>query len=67
VRIPNLKPGEVVAYRDNGDDTITLTKVNGEASEPFPEGSLSEYVADWNKEFGPVARGLKVPVPPKED
>jgi hypothetical protein len=51
IRIPSLKPGEVLAYQDNGNDTYTLTKVKAAATEPFPEGSLKQYAEERDEEF----------------
>jgi hypothetical protein len=66
VQLPDAKPGQVFAYTPNGDGTATLTLVRAEAKEPFPKGSLIKYVDEWNKEFAPVARKMKIPAPPED-
>ncbi len=43
VRINDLRPGQVVCYTNNGDDSFTLTLVKAEAKEAFPPGSLLKY------------------------
>jgi hypothetical protein len=65
IRIPDLKPGQVLAYQGNADGSVTLTPVKAEVEEPFPPGSLTKHVKEWNKEFGPMAVAMKVPVPPE--
>lgn len=37
VRIPDLKPGQILAYQDNGDGTLTLTPVKRTLKKPSPE------------------------------
>jgi hypothetical protein len=44
VRIPNVKPGQIFAYDNHGDGTITLTEVKAERKERFPRGSLLKYI-----------------------
>ena len=43
VRLPDAKPGQVFAYANNGDGSVTLTPVQPEAKERFPRGSLLKY------------------------
>ena len=43
IRIADLKPGQVLAYTANGDDSFTLTLVKAEAKVAFPPGSLVKY------------------------
>ncbi len=43
VQLPDIKPGQIFAVQDNGDNTITLTKVKAERAEAFPKGSLKKY------------------------
>ena len=43
VRIPAASPGQVFAYDDTGNGTITLTPLKRQAEEPFPPGSLAKY------------------------
>jgi hypothetical protein len=66
IRIPDLKPGQVLAYEGNSDGTVTLTPVKPQVTEPFPPGSLAKHVKEWNKDCGPMAAAMKVPVPPEE-
>jgi hypothetical protein len=63
IRIPTASPGQVFAFEDHGDGSITLTVVHADRKQRFPKGSLVKHVADWNKEFAPVAKKMKVPVP----
>ena len=43
VRLPDVKPLQVLAYEHNGDGSFTLRPVK-DAPEPFPKGSLSKYI-----------------------
>jgi hypothetical protein len=43
VRIADFKPGQILAYTNNGDNTFTLTLVKAEPKERFPRGSLLKY------------------------
>ena len=43
VRLPDAKPGQVFAYANNGDGSLTLTPVRAEGKERFPHGSLLKY------------------------
>jgi hypothetical protein len=43
VRISDLKPGQVLSYTNNGNNTFTLTLVKAEARQTFPPGSLLKY------------------------
>ena len=62
VQLPDVKPGQIFAVQDNGDDTITLTKVKAAAKEPFPPGSLVKEVDRMNREWADTAG--KMPIPP---
>jgi hypothetical protein len=44
VRIGDAKPGQVFAYANNGDGSITLTQVKAERKPRFPRGSLLKYL-----------------------
>lgn len=44
VRIPDVAPRTKFAYQNNGDGTITLTRVTAERKERFPRGSLLKYL-----------------------
>jgi len=66
-QIPGLKPGVVVACVDNGDNTITLTKVTAATKESFPPGSLLKYMTEARDgRMSALAKGMKIP-PPRED
>jgi len=62
VRLPDAKPGQVLAIRDNGDGSITLIPVKPDTKEPFPRGSLRKLVDEMNREW----HGVK-PVVPEPD
>lgn len=64
VQLPDVKPGQVFAFQDNGDDTITLIKVKAERKEPFPRGSLLKYLgAERDARDTAVANATVVGVP----
>lgn len=64
VQLPDVKPGQVFAVRDNGDDTITLTKVKAERKEPFPRGSLLKYFTkERDAEETAIAKGCIIGLP----
>lgn len=69
VVLPGIKGGLVFALESPGEGQFLLTQVKKKAvkpHDPYPEGSLSKYVDEWNQEMAPVARKMKVPAPPKE-
>jgi hypothetical protein len=66
VRLACTKPGQVLAVTENADGSITLTPVKADVKEPFPRGSLVKAAEDWNREWAPLARTVKVPPPPKD-
>ena len=64
VRIADLKPGQVVAYSNNGDDTFTLTVLKTKERLAFPPGSLARYFTDEkNKEELALLAGCSLEVP----
>jgi hypothetical protein len=64
VRLPDAKPGQVLAIQDNGDGSVTLRPVNkADAKERFPRGSLRKLVDEMNREW----KGVKLPVPSVSD
>jgi hypothetical protein len=64
IRIPDLKPGQVLAYQDNGDGSVTLTPVKPDAKEPFPKGSLLKYLdAERDARDTAIAQGTIIGVP----
>jgi len=44
VRIPDAKPGQVFAYENNADGSVTLTPIKIEAKHRFPRGTLKKYI-----------------------
>ena len=44
VQLPDAKPNQVFSYVLNSDGSLTLTPVGAIAQEPFPPGSLLEYM-----------------------
>ena len=69
VILPDIKPGQVFALETPGEGQFLLTivkKADVQPHDPYPEGSLSKYVDDWNKEFAGMAKKMPVIVPPEE-
>lgn len=44
IRLPDAAPQSVFAYEEESSGVIRLTPVRAEAEEPFPRGSLLEYL-----------------------
>lgn len=44
VRIPDAQPGQVFAYENRGNGTITLTQVKSEREQRFSRGKLFKYL-----------------------
>jgi hypothetical protein len=64
VRIADLKPGQVLAYTNNRDDTFTLTLIKMEPKPAFPQGSLLKYFTpEKNKEELALLAGCSLEVP----
>jgi hypothetical protein len=67
VKIPGIKPGQVFAFEDQGNGVRVLTEVKSEATpeynDPFPPGSLLQFVDEMNREWA----GVKPLVPEPED
>lgn len=58
IRIPDIKPGQVLAYENEGNGRFTLTIVKAEVKEPFPPGSLKKYLTKkHNEEIAAIAKG----------
>lgn len=67
LQLPDIKPGQIFAVQDNGDNTITLTKVKAEPQEPFPRGSLTKYFnAEKNREELEILKGCATGPGPEE-
>lgn len=64
IRIPDAEPKQVFTYENHGDGRLTLTLVSAEAKEPFPRGSLLEYLTqESNKELSALAKGSSLRLP----
>lgn len=64
VRIADLRPGQVLAYTNNGDNTFTLTIVKAQAQPAFPPGSLLRYfTAKKNEEELGLLAGCSLDLP----
>ena len=58
VRIPDAKPGQVFAYENNADGSVTLTPIKLGAKLRFPRGSLKKYVTpENNREMLRILKG----------
>jgi hypothetical protein len=58
IRIPDIKPGQVLAYENEGNGRFTLTVVKAEVKEPFPKGSLLKYLTpERDKEQLAILKG----------
>ena len=66
VQIPGIKPGQIIAFEDQGNGVRVLTEVKKDVKEAFPRGSLLKYVDEMNKEWTGVAKKMKVPTLPKD-
>jgi hypothetical protein len=63
IRIPDAIPGQVFAYENKGNGSLTLTIVRVETHEPFPRGSLTRYLtADRDKEQLGLLKGCTLEV-----
>ena len=64
VRLPDIKPGQVMAYAEGADGCITLTPVKAEGQERFPPGSLKRFVTkESNRELLEMLKGCTLEVP----
>ena len=58
IQLPDAKPGQVFAYENHGDGSITLTAVKVERKEAFPRGSLLKYITpERESEIAALAKG----------
>jgi len=63
VRLPEAKPGQVLAYENPGDGRYILTVVTVKTEEPFPPGSLKKFVtAQSNREMLGLLKGCTLEV-----
>jgi hypothetical protein len=44
VRLPDVRPQQVLSYQNNGDGSFTLREMKEPTAEPFPKGSLLKYI-----------------------
>jgi len=44
VRLPDVRPQQVLAYHKNGDGSFTLRPLKESSPEPFPRGSLLKLI-----------------------
>lgn len=64
IRMPDAKPRQVFAYENHGDGHVTLTLVTSAAHEPFPKGSLRQYITgESNEELSALARCSSLQLP----
>ena len=64
IRNPDAEPRQVFTCENHGDGRLTLTLVNAEAKEPFPRGSLLEYLTEESdKELSALAKGSSLRLP----
>ena len=62
IQIPDAKPRQVFIYENHGDGHVTLTLVT--AAEPFPKGSLRQYLTEEsNEELSALARCSSLQLP----
>ena len=63
VQLPDVKPGQIFALQDNGDGSLTLTKVKAERQEAFPPGSLAYLCTpERDAEMSEIARAFVIGV-----
>ena len=62
IQIPDAKPRQVFIYENHGDGHATLTLLT--AAEPFPKGSLRQYLTEEsNEELSALARCSSLQLP----
>ncbi len=67
VRIPDLQPGQVLAYTKHGNNTFTLILVEEPANEAFPPGSLlKHFTPEKNREELQLLAGCSLDAPDEE-
>ena len=44
VRLPDVRPQQILSYHNNGDGTFILRLIKEKGAEPFPKGSLLKYI-----------------------
>jgi hypothetical protein len=65
IRLPDAKPNQVFAYERQGDGLFLLTRlVKEEPAEPFPRGSLKQYLTPAKaREELALLKGCSLEVP----
>ncbi len=64
VRLPDVRPQQVLSYENNGDGSFTLREVKEQSAEPFPKGSLLKYLTKKrNKEQLALLKGCTLERP----
>ena len=64
IRIPDAQPRQVFAYEKTGDGRRILTEIQPPDSEPFPPGSLRQYLTpEFNREIEQLAKGSRRQLP----
>ena len=64
IRIPDAHPRQVFAYENTGDGRRVLTEIKAEAAEPFPPGSLRQYVTpERDAELLELLKGCSLELP----
>ena len=62
IRIPDAHPRQVFAYENTGDGRRVLTEIK--ANEPFPPGSLRQYVTpERDAELLELLKGCSLELP----
>ena len=63
VRLPDVRPQQVLAYHKNGDGSFTLRPLKEQSADPFPRGSLLRYITKTrNKEQLALLKGCTLEV-----
>jgi hypothetical protein len=64
IRIPDAKPRQIFAYKNEGNGRLVLTVVRAEAQEPFPPGSLKKYITpERDAEMLELLKGCSLEIP----
>ena len=64
IRIPDAQPRQVFAYENTGDGRRILTEIKAAIAEPFPPGSLRQYVTpERDAEMLELLKGCSLELP----
>ena len=59
IRLPDVEPGTIFAYSNNGHGTIMLTQIKPKMEGAFPPGSLLKYLTpEWEAEQLAILEGI---------